>query len=310
MSMNEQAARVADEMEAHAEAWGVRVTRAERLRLIDCITGGLNAGVALARAALADRAEVRINPARLHGVPAPSIAVHSDEPVTACLACQYAGWQIQSGNYFAMGSGPMRAAAAREPIFKEGILPTERPPVAVGTLETKKAPPEDVITQIRERLPETVEELTLMFAPCASLAGTVQVVARALETALHKLHELKFDPRQVRAGYGEAPLPPIAPDELKAIGWANDAILYAGRVTLWVDAEDDLLAEIGPQVPSRASADHGAPFAELFARYGDFYKIDPLLFSPAEVVFQNLRTGRCHIFGGVEPEIFRSSIGL
>ena len=115
---------------------------------------------------------------------------------------------------------------------------------------------------------------------------------------------------RLRSGYGEAPVPPIASDELKAIGWANDAILYAGRVTLWVDAEDDQLAEIGPKVPSSGSADHGVPFGELFARYGDFYKIDPLLFSPAEVAFQNLRTGRCHLFGAVEPEIFRKSIGL
>ena len=29
----------------------------------------------------------------------------------ACLASQYAGWAIKEGKFFAMGSGPMRAAA-------------------------------------------------------------------------------------------------------------------------------------------------------------------------------------------------------
>ncbi len=64
-------------------------------------------------------------------------------------------------------------------------------------------------------------------------------------------------------------------------------------------------------MPSSASKDHGAPFAEVFARYGgDFYKIDPLLFSPAEVEFRNLKTGRCHRFGkmraGAAAEVVRA----
>jgi len=64
-------------------------------------------------------------------------------------------------------------------------------------------------------------------------------------------------------------------------------------------------------VPSSSSADHGAPFAEVFARYnGDFYKIDPLLFSPAEVEFRNLKTGKCHRFGKCEPGLVRKSFGL
>jgi methenyltetrahydromethanopterin cyclohydrolase len=100
----------------------------------------------------------------------------------------------------------------------------------------------------------------------------------------------------------------VAADELQAIGRTNDAILYGGRVILWVRAEDEALAEIGPKVPSSASADHGAPFAEIFKRYGnDFYKIDPLLFSPAEVLFHNLNNGRSHLFGRTEPEILKRS---
>ena len=60
-------------------------------------------------------------------------------------------------------------------------------------------------------------------------------------------------------------------------------------------------------MPSSASADHGELFAELFQRYGDFYKIDPLLFSPAEVTFANARTGRCRTFGRVEPKLLTKS---
>jgi methenyltetrahydromethanopterin cyclohydrolase len=206
-----------------------------------------------------------------------------------------------------MGSGPMRAAAAREEIFKD-IPGREEPPCAVGVLETRKHPTEEVIAYLVSHLPKSAEKLTLAVAPASSMAGTIQVVARALETALHKLHALKFDLRQVVSGHGVAPLPPVAPDEGRAIGWTNDAILYGGRVVLWVRADDEILSQVGPKVPSSASPDHGAPFAEIFKRYnGDFYKIDPMLFSPAVIELRNLKTGRVHRFGRTEPDLLRRS---
>jgi methenyltetrahydromethanopterin cyclohydrolase len=112
----------------------------------------------------------------------------------------------------------------------------------------------------------------------------------------------------VVSGFGSAPLPPVAKDEITAIGRTNDAILYGGRVVLWVNADDDQLKEIGRKVPSSASLDHGAPFAEIFKRYNhDFYKIDRLLFSPAQVVFCNLRSGMSHDFGEVLPDVLTRS---
>ena len=82
-------------------------------------------------------------------------------------------------------------------------------------------------------------------------------------------------------------------DDLAAIGRTNDAVLYGGRVVLYVTGDDASLEEIGPKVPSSSSRDFGEPFAAIFARYNhDFYAVDPHLFSPAEVVFQNLETGR------------------
>src|SRR5205823_1634308 len=152
---------------------------------------------------------------------------------------------------------------------------------------------EDVVGHIAQHLQLAPEQITLVVAPAASIAGTVQVVARALETALHKLHTLKFDLKKVVSGYGVAPLPPVGADELTAIGHTNDAVLYGGRAMLWVRADDAEIVAHGPKVPSSASADFGAPFAVIFERYGrDFYKIDPMLFSPAAVVIHNLNSGK------------------
>jgi methenyltetrahydromethanopterin cyclohydrolase len=306
MTLNERASRVADEMERRAEELRIAVSRVGGARIIDCggaVTGSLAAGLGLARTCLADLADVVFVQSPFGG---PAVQVTTDEPVRACLASQYAGWQVQVDKFFAMGSGPMRALSAREEIFQH-IPGKEESPVAVGVLETRKHPTEEIITNIVTKLPASAESLTLLVAPASSLAGTVQVVARSLETALHKLHELKFDVTQVVSGYGVAPLPPVAKDELAAIGRTNDAILYGGSVTLWVRADDELLEAIGPKVPSSASKDHGEPFAEIYKRYGDFYKIDPLLFSPAEVEFRNLKSGRCHRFGKLEPGLLRKS---
>jgi methenyltetrahydromethanopterin cyclohydrolase len=85
-------------------------------------------------------------------------------------------------------------------------------------------------------------------------------------------------------------------------------VLYGGRVTLWVRGDDASLLEIGPRVPSAASPDYGRPFADVFEHYGrDFYKIDPLLFSPSEVHFVNVETGTSLAFGAPAPRVLERS---
>lgn len=310
-TLNERAQRLADFMATTAAALRIIVsTTGSGARLLDCgvkAPGGLQAGLSLARVCLAGQAEVSLAQGDVAGVACPLIQVSSDQPVLACMASQYAGWQISVGKFFAMGSGPMRAAYGKEELF-EHIPGREQSPVAVGCLETRKLPDDAVIDFLTKALNLPANKITLLVAPAASLAGTMQVVARSLETALHKLHELKFDLNQVVSGMGSAPLPPVAKDELGAIGRTNDAILYGGRVVLWVQSDDDLLKEVGPKVPASASPDYGAPFASIFARYEhDFYKIDPMLFSPAEIVFVNLKSGRSFAFGRTRPEVLCES---
>jgi len=131
-----------------------------------------------------------------------------------------------------------------------------------------------------------------------------------VETACHKLHELGFHLSRLVSGYGVAPLPPVASEDLDGIGRTNDAVLYGARVTLWVRGDDASLEAIGERVPSSASRDYGEPFATIFARYDhDFYAIDPHLFSPAWVSLNNLETGSCFEFGELRPDVLEASFG-
>lgn len=274
--------------------------------------GSIAGGILLSRVCMADAGRVSVVPGSAFRPDWPTIQVETDQPVAACLQSQYAGWKISVGAYFAMGSGPMRAAAASEELFEKLPVRTdESTGRVVGVLETGQLPGDDVTAYIADRCGVEPSGVTLLAAPTASLAGTMQVVARSVETSLHKLFELGFDVNRVRHGFGTAPLPPVAKDDLSGIGRTNDAILYGGQVTLWVTGDDDSLADIGPRVPASAADCYGKPFLEIFREADhDFYKIDPLLFSPAEVVIHNIETGNAFRFGQVEPAILGKSFGV
>ncbi len=133
-------------------------------------------------------------------------------------------------------------------------------------------------------------------------------MARSVEATMHKLYELDVDLQTVTSGLGTAPLPPVGGDDLTAIGRTNDAILYGGRVTLWVDMTDQQIQQIGPQTPSNSSPEHGKPFAALFeACGGDFYKLDPMLFSAAQVTLISNLSGRQFRFGATRAAILNES---
>ncbi len=301
--LNERAWQRANDVAARSEFMRVTVHSIGGTRVIDCgvkALGGLEAGRRLADICMASLGRVTIQAG-------PKIVVDTDQPLLACMASQYAGWQLSGEKFSGMGSGPMRAAYGHEQIF-DIIDCREIARRVVGVVESNKLPTEEICGLIADKCGQLPDGLTLLVARTASIAGTVQIVARSVETALHKLHVLGYDIRHVHCGYGAAPLPPIAADDLVAIGRTNDAILYGGDVTLWVNDDDARLLEIGPQVPSSASQDFGEPFSAIFERAGrDFYKIDPLLFSPAVVTLNNLRTGKCFRFGEIRQDILERS---
>ncbi|MEZ6055197.1 MAG: methenyltetrahydromethanopterin cyclohydrolase [Planctomycetaceae bacterium] len=274
------------------------------------VPGSLAAGLALAEICSGGLLDVQLTPGDLGGTGWPMVSVSTDAPLEACLLSQYAGWQVKVGKFFGMGSGPMRAAASREELF-EDIGYHEQAERVVGVLEASKLPGEAVIREIAEACGVEPGNVALVVAPTASIAGNLQIAARSVETAMHKLFTLGFDVSRVEAGYGFAPLPPVAGEDLIGIGRTNDAILYGASITLLVTGDDESIEAIGKQIPSSASAAYGKPFLQIFEEAGrDFYKIDPLLFSPAEIVLSNIETGKVHLFGRRDLGLVRRSFGL
>lgn len=270
--------------------------------------GGIEAGLTLARICMADLAAVTLQAAG-NLIDVPQVFVHTDHPLQACLFSQYAGWKVATDDFFAMGSGPIRAATATEELFHEFAV-RDSAETYVGVFECSSLPTTSAIEVVRKAV-GTDRNVTLAAAPTASQAGNIQVVARSVETAMHKLHELKFPVEKVVSGSGAAPLPPVAKNDLEGIGRTNDAILYGTTVNLWVDCEDAVIEEFGPQTPSDSSDSHGQSFLSLFkAANHDFYALDKALFSPAVVIFHNLATGHSFRFGRLMPDLVHRSFGL
>ena len=58
-----------------------------------------------------------------------------------------------------------------------------------------------------------------------------------------------------------------------------------------------------------SSRDYGTPFYDIFQRYNnDFYKIDPLLFSPAEVWLTSVASGNTFHAGRLNPDVLKASL--
>jgi methenyltetrahydromethanopterin cyclohydrolase len=320
ISVNYRANIIVQEMLADSEALGLAVSKlANGAVVIDAgvkVPGSLAAGRLLAQVCLGGLSQISFtrlaydNPGA--GSPAsfwlPALSVSVDHPHIACMAAQYAGWAIKRDKFFAMGSGPARALFAGEKLFDK-LDYKDQAEVAVLVLEGRKLPNEEVAAFVAEKCRVEPSQLTLLIAPTACLAGSVQIAARIVETGLHKLVELGFDIRQVVSGYGVCPLATVAADDLHAIGRTNDAVLYGGQAYYTVRAADAELAALVEKVPSSASRDYGTLFYDLFQRYGgDFYQIDPMLFSPAQVSINNLTSGRTYSAGQVNADLLRASL--
>lgn len=283
--------------------------------------GSLEAGLVLARLCLGDYASVDWTPAEADMVVDQAVMVRTDRPIESCLGGQYAGWPLSvkdpaAGDYFAMASGPMRMLRGREEMLHHlGLVHDPKQPatIAVGVLESDELPSQEVVAAVARECGVDAEKVHLAIAPSTSIAGCVQVVARSVETALHKLHALKFDVTKVVSATGIAPVPPPAQpgDTIGGIGRTNDAMLYGAKVSLWIDADDDAINVVADKVPSNTSSDYGQPFAQIFKQYDyDFYKVDPMLFSPAVVTIHSLRSGRTWRSGQMNRGVLLTSFGM
>ncbi len=312
-SVSARAAKIVDAIAANADALRCTVTTGSQgERLIDMggsALGCLEAGRLLGEVCMGGLGKVEFTKSSGVSNWPLGVVVSSTNPVISCLGSQYAGWTItdDASGFFALGSGPARALSRVEELYKE-LGYVDKCEQASLVIEGDKAPPAAVITKVAEACGVKPSGLTILFAPTWSLAGTVQIAARVLEVSIHKAHALHFALENILDGTGTCPIAPPFPDFVKAMGRTNDAIIYGGRIHLFVKGSDAEAKKLADGLPSSSSSAYGKPFAEIFAAVnGDFYKIDAMLFSPAMVTVSNVETGKSFHAGKLAPEIVDAS---
>lgn len=315
VSVNSGAQVLIEQLKSRAAELKVALTRGARGEaLVDAgsrVLGSIAAGIALTEICMGGLGRVQLATSAATPRWPWTLAIHSANPVTACLASQYAGWKLAHGEgqkaFFALGSGPARALARVEPLF-EALDYCDNATSAALVMESALPPPPEVVDKVAQACKLPSEKLTFLYAPTQSLAGATQIVGRALEVALHKAHELKFPLERIVEGMAAAPLAPPHPDMNTAMGRTNDAIIYGGRAQLMVTGAAADARALAEQLPSERSRDYGRPFAETFRHFkGDFYAIDPMLFSPAAVSVTALDTGETFHAGRLNLDLLDAS---
>ena len=316
ISVNEHALDVFEEMMDFADELKVGVEElANGTTIIDAGVnepGGFEAGLYLARICMADLADIRFTSVALKGRAFPAIQVTTDFPILSCMASQYAGWQIKVEKFFAMGSGPARALAKKPKKLYEEIGYEDVAEEAVLVLEGRQIPDENVAEKIAQECDVRPEDLYIAIAPTASVAGSVQISARVVETGIHKLESIGFDINKIKHGHGVAPIAPIVGDDVKCMGSTNDCIIYCGRTFYVVEYESlDELKEFLKKAPSETSSSYGKPFYVTFKEAGfDFYKVDAGVFAPAEITINEIKSGKTFSCGRINEDVLLQSFGL
>jgi methenyltetrahydromethanopterin cyclohydrolase len=317
LSVNRRARALSDALQREAAALNIGVAKGPLGEtLIDAGAtrrGGVSAGLRIAEICMGGLGQASLVPADARPRWPWTISVTSSRPLIACLGSQYAGWNLSHGTgpgaFFALGSGPARALAQKERVF-EDLGYRDEADCATLVIESGRPPPPAVVEKVASDCRVPPSAVTVIYAPTQSLAGSTQVVARVLEVALHKAHELKFPLERIVDGMGAAPLSPPHPDFVTAMGRTNDAIIYGGRVQLFVTGSATDAKALAESLPSDTSRDFGAPFSEIFKRFkGDFYAIDPMLFSPAEIIVTAIEFGASFHAGTLHHALIDASFG-
>ncbi|MEY4767398.1 MAG: hypothetical protein RL637_37 [Pseudomonadota bacterium] len=322
-SVNQYSQALVQQLCDQADKFRIAITTLDNgCRLIDAgiqAIGGLEAGRLITEICLGGLGQVALRHSPESNAWPLWINVHTTQPVLACLASQYAGWSLSHDKYYALGSGPARALATK---IKNGItVPVETiyqelnyqdyHQHAVLVIENDALPPLEIVAKIAQACQVEPKNLTIIVTPTSSLAGGVQVVGRVLEVAIHKAHALHFPLENILDGSGSAPICPPHPKFVQAMGRTNDAILFAGQVHLLVKGSDADAKQLAEQLPSSTSKDYGKPFAQIFKEYQyDFFKIDPMLFSPASVIITAVESGNSFFAGQLAIDLLKQSFAI
>lgn len=275
------------------------------------IPGGYLAGLLLTKVCLGGLAECWITYTAYGELELPTIVVTTDHPAVSLLGSQLAGWMVKVGDFFAASSGPARALALKPKKVFEKIGYKDMHNEAIIVMETTKKPNDGVALQVAKDCKVEPKDLYMLLTTTASMAGSVQVSGRVVETGLYRLEFLGLEPVKVEFGSGSAPIMPPHPNVGISTAKEEDALIYGGVASYVVDEDEARLEELIAKAPATCWADYGKLSYEALKAVGfDWSKLDPSFFTIGKIALTSKKTGKCFVGGRVNPQLVKKSIEL
>ncbi|RLF11190.1 MAG: methenyltetrahydromethanopterin cyclohydrolase [Thermoprotei archaeon] len=315
LSVNKLTMKYVSELLDHPEEYRVKVEKLPcGATVIDTgleAPGGYLAGIKLAEVCLGGLAQCWMTYQTYGDTEIPSIVVATDHPAISLLGCQLAGWMVKVGDFFAPSSGPARALALKPKKVFEKIGYKDDYSEAAIVMETTKKPTDEVARKVAEDCKVEPKSLYMLLTTTSSMAGSVQVSGRVVETGLYRLEFLGLEPAKVEYASGSAPIMPPHPDVGISTAKEEDALLYGGVASYVIDEEDAKLQEFISKAPATAWADYGKlSYEALKAVNFDWSKLDSSFFTIGKLALTSKKTGKTFIGGKVNPEALKRSLEL
>jgi len=315
VSVNRLAMRLIGELIDHQEEYRVKVEKLPcGATVIDTgleAVGGYLAGLKLTEICLGGLASCWLTYQAYGELELPAIVVATDHPALSLLGCQLAGWMVKVGDFFAPSSGPARALALKPKKVFERIGYRDEHDEAVIVMEATKMPTDEVAQKVAADCKVNPKNLYIVLTTTASMAGSVQVSGRVVETGLYRLEFLGLDPNKVVFASGSAPIMPPHPDVGISTAKEEDALLYGGVGSYVIDEEDAKLQEYSAKAPATAWPDYGkTSYEALKAVNFDWSKLDPSFFTIGKLALTSKKTGKTYLGGKINPEMLKKSIEL
>lgn len=314
ISVNERAVKLAEKMMADPEFYKVKVKKIRGANIIDCgveADGGWESAKLVTEILFGGLNQVSFGvfPEKIDDIYYHSVEVYSDRVVLQQAGCNISGWELRPGKYAPVLAGPGRTVARKKGDWLEVYSDySDKYHKAVLTVEKGTPMGEDEVQDLIDAVGIEPQDLYIILAASGSTVCSVEVAARILEQTLHRLREEGFNLDNIVEAHGFAVIPPVAKDDLIAMGRLNDVLMYGGQSTYTVNCEDSEIEAIINKITCDKSPVYGTMFKEIYEKHGcDFYQVPLETYSPAKVVIINQKTGRVFKAGQFNLEVLAKS---
>ena len=271
------------------------------------VTGSWEAGRLYAEITMGGLGSVSFGDFELGGQHLRSVLVSTEHPIEACWVSQKHANRRPGDPHDVILAGPAKALLNPvDPyVAQAGYRETHRR--AVAPLQLERSVTDDDIAWLARACQLPPRDIFVLVAPTPSLVCAVQVAARSVDNAMHRLHSAGLELEAVESLQGSAPVPPRVEDELSALGRINDSLMYGTQVHAQVRYGGDLLA-MATEVASQPSESRGRPFLEILAAAGnDFHNVSLDVFCIAEMSITDVASDSSATAGGLSHDLLWKS---